>query len=185
MALKEALWLFPPRSVILLSTVDAQGRQNLAPYSEFIKTHNDEFVIALNNERHSLKNIRETGEFVVSIPTLEIAEKTAISAKPFPEGVSEFEKAGLTPEKAGKVKPALVKECIANFECKLEKEFRLNENAVLIVGKIEAFHYAQDLAPEELKARLESNALMHVAKGRVYCNAKGETKDTGVDITVI
>jgi len=188
MGLKEALWLFPPRCTILVSTVDSQGRKNLAPYSEFIKTYNDEFVIAMANERHSLKNIRETNEFVAALPTISLAEKISMTGKPFPEGVSEFEKAGLTPLKAEKVRPALVKECIANFECRLLKEFTLNENAVLVVGSILAAHYDEKSVKGELEARTSSNAALYVGRGNassIYTTMNGKPVDTGIDFTKV
>ncbi|MDO8647688.1 MAG: flavin reductase family protein [Candidatus Diapherotrites archaeon] len=178
----KAFWLLPPRPVVLVSTIDKKGNQNVAPHCEFIKLYEGPFLIAIEKSHDTFKNILETKEFVVSIPTIDIAKKIAITGKPFPKGVSEFEKAGLTPLKASKVKAPLVKECCANFECKLIKELGSVGTESILVGEILCTHYKK-VGPSEEETRLSTKAALHVHKGRIYTTINKETIDTKIDYT--
>ncbi len=181
MSFEEACWLFPPRVVVLVSTVDKEGNVNVAPFSEVVKLYTDQFLLCIEKSHDTYKNIKETKEFVVAIPTIEIAEKTAITGKPFPKGISEFEKSGLTPVKAAKIRASLVKECIANFECKICKELGTIGNEGIIVGDIVAIHYDKKDVSTQAKTRLSTKALLNVEKGRIYTTINGETVDTKID----
>lgn len=178
--IEKAFWLLPPRPVVLVSTVDRKGNQNVAPHCEFIKLYEGPLLLAVEKTHDTYKNIQETGEFVVSIPTINLAKKISITGKPFPKGVSEFEKAGLTPLKARKVKAPLVKECCANFECKLIRELGNVSTEKIMLGKIVCAHY-ESVKSSEAKTRLSTKAALHVHKGRVYTTINKETIDTKVD----
>jgi len=181
MSFEEACWLLPPRVVVLVSTIDGKGKENLAPHSEFVKLYTDQFLLCIEKSHDTYKNIKETGEFVVAFPTIEIARETAITGKPFPKGVSEFEKAGLTPIKAKKVKASLVKECMANFECSLSKELGTIGTEAILVGDILETHYDKERVLSEAKTRLSSKLLLNVEKGRIYTTIGGKPVDTKVD----
>lgn len=181
MGFEEACWLLPPRVVVLVSTVDKNGNANLAPHSEFTKLYTDQFLIAVERSHDTYKNIKETKEFVVALPTIEIAKETAITGKPFPKGVSEFGKSGLTPIKAINVKAPLVKECIANFECRLWKELGSCKNEAILIADIVAIHYDKKLVSTQAKTRLSTKVLLNVEKGRIYTTIGGKTIDTKID----
>jgi flavin reductase (DIM6/NTAB) family NADH-FMN oxidoreductase RutF len=178
----KAFWLFPPRFVVLVSTTDKKGNYNLAPHSEFVNLYgNTHLIVAVAKDHDTHSNIEETGEFVIGLPPISIAKSIAIAGKSFPKGVSEFEKANLTPLKAAKVSAPLIKECIANFECKLERKIENVGDGSLFIGKVVATHYNEKDVTDEITTRLNSNAALHVHKGRVYTTIKKETVDTKVD----
>jgi len=181
MDFEKACWLLPPRAVVLVSTVDSKGNENLAPHSEFVKLYTDQFLLCIEKSHDTYKNIKETGEFVVALPTIEIARETAITGKPFPKGISEFDKANLTPIKAKKVKAPLVKECMANFECRLHNELGTVGSEAILIGNIVETHYDKEKVSSEAKTRLSSKLLLNVEKGRIYTTISGKPVDTKVD----
>ncbi|HEY7608688.1 MAG TPA: flavin reductase family protein [Alphaproteobacteria bacterium] len=118
-----------PRPIGWISTLDREGRPNLAPYSFFnAVSYAPPQVIFSGGPRparrgdavpmkDSVVNARETGEFVVNIATWETRERMNASAAGVAVGVDEFDLAGLTKEKAELVKPPRVKESPVHLEC--------------------------------------------------------------------
>lgn len=117
-----------PRPIAFVSTVDEQGRPNLAPFSFYNMVSANPPVVLFSPafNRHSqpkdtLRNIQATKEFVIAAVTEPIAERMNICSTEFEHGVSEFTKSGLTPIPAKKVRPMLVKESPVNIECRLRQ----------------------------------------------------------------
>jgi flavin reductase (DIM6/NTAB) family NADH-FMN oxidoreductase RutF len=71
------------------------------------------------NENHSHEMIKKSKECVINIPTVDIAKTVVEIGNCSGSEVDKFEKFKLTPIKGDKVKAPLIKECYANFECKL------------------------------------------------------------------
>jgi flavin reductase (DIM6/NTAB) family NADH-FMN oxidoreductase RutF len=118
--------LVVPRPIALVSTISADGVPNLAPFSFFmIGGANPPSlmfspVIANNQaEKDTLRNIRETGEFVVNLVHFDIRDGMNQASGNHAPDVSEWEVAGLTPLPSDRVKPARVMESHVQFECKL------------------------------------------------------------------
>lgn len=139
-----------PRPIAWVSTVDEQGRTNLAPFSFFtgIAANPMTLCFAPVNDRHGRKkdtlvNVEATKQFVVNFATEANAEKMNQTSAPYPYGVSEFEKAGLTAMPSRKVKPPRVRESPAAFECELVQVVRLGEGPLagnLVIGKVVHIH---------------------------------------------
>lgn len=116
-----------PRPIAFVSTVDAEGKTNLAPFSFFTAVAADPMTIAFSPMRRgtdgakkdTLKNIEATGEFVVNIVSESFVEQMNVTATEFPPEVSEFDESGLTPVPSVVVKAPRVKESKVNLECKL------------------------------------------------------------------
>ena len=70
-----------------------------------------------NTIKHTLENVLENKEVVVSIVTTEMAHQVSLSSSDFPKGINEFEKAGFTMLKSEKIKAFRVKEAPVQFEC--------------------------------------------------------------------
>jgi len=126
-----------PMPVVLISTVSKDGVRNAAPWGCIMPILRplDEIAIASWLKRDTLDNIRETGEFVVNVPTIDMAEEVEICAKSFPPEVDEFEEAGLSPHPSTKVAPPGIAGCVAWMECELVEEI-LRERFSLIIGRV-------------------------------------------------
>lgn len=112
--------LVVPRPIAWVSSRSADGRPNLAPHSYFTVASVAPPVVAFTSvgEKDSLRNIRETGDFVVAIVTRALAEKANITGTNYPPGHSEFAAAGLTLEPSLRVGAARVAESPIALECR-------------------------------------------------------------------
>ncbi len=142
-----------PRPIAWVSTIGAQGALNLAPFSFFtgIAAEPMSVCFAPVNNRHgaekdTLVNIRQTGEFVVNSVSEENAARMNETSAEYPHGVSEFEKAGLTPVPSAAVKPPRVKESPIQMECRLLQIVTLSSGPLgghLVIGEVVHFHAAE------------------------------------------
>jgi len=140
-----------PRPIAVVSTIDAGGRPNLAPFSFFTVVSSNPPHIAFSphlagrtgNKKDTLVNIEATRQFVVAVATEELAEAVNSCAAPLPPGESEFAHSGLTPAPATRVGAPLVAESPVNMECELV-EIRAygHEGGAghLVVGRVILMH---------------------------------------------
>lgn len=141
------------RPVVVISTVDREGNPNAALKTNFMILKALEAVAFHCFPFHdTYENIVDTGEFVVNLPSEEIAEKVMVTAVDFPPKVNEIEKAGLTAIPSEKVKPPRIAECKLHMECKL-KWYK----DTIIVGEVVAASADEELIQggyEERQRRL-------------------------------
>jgi len=136
--------LFAPSSCLaMITTVDAEGRPNIASYGTCTRVNHKPVSIAFTTSlnKDTAKNVLATGQFTVNLPPFErgILEKVRICGLPFAPGVSEFDKAGLTPMPATVLRPPRIVECNRHFECEVEwtKEWTA-EGRLMVCGKLVA-----------------------------------------------
>jgi flavin reductase (DIM6/NTAB) family NADH-FMN oxidoreductase RutF len=110
-----------PRPIGWISTVDADGRVNLAPYSFFNAFCEAPPIVGFwsGGRKDSLRNAEATGEFVVNLATRRHAEAMNLTSAPLPPGVSEFDAAGLAQAPSRLVRPPRVADAPAALECKV------------------------------------------------------------------
>ena len=114
-----------PRPISFASTVDVEGNPNLAPFSFFTAVGSNPPMVIFsparsgrdNTTKHTLDNVEATKEVVINIVNFPIVEQMSLASSPYPKGVNEFIKAGLTPVASEIVKPFRVKESIVSMEC--------------------------------------------------------------------
>ncbi|HVK05201.1 MAG TPA: flavin reductase family protein [Armatimonadaceae bacterium] len=144
-----------PRPIAFVSTLSAEGRPNLAPFSYFMAggANPPSVVVSPTTARDgspkdTLRNIEATGEYVINVVTYAMREKMNRASAEYPYGVSEWDEAGFTPSPARLVKPARVAESPLALECRLFQVVRhgtgpLSANYVL--GEVVCFHVAERL----------------------------------------
>ena len=139
--LKIAARLIAPRPIVLITTVDKQGRINAAPMSWVTPVESDPptIIFSTSYESDTYCNVRETGEFVLNLVPERIEEQMLACSKGFPRGVNELEKAGLSWEPSERVKPPRVVECPINLECRLDWTHEGPEY-VVVAGRVIAAH---------------------------------------------
>ncbi|MEO7175654.1 MAG: flavin reductase family protein [Saprospiraceae bacterium] len=144
-----------PRPIAWVSTVNKAGKPNLAPFSFFNAfSSNPPIVIFSSNRRvednttkHTLQNVLDTKECVINMVSHELVGQMAICSMDYPEGVSEFEKAGVTGIAADLVKPLRVLEAPASLECKVTEVLPLGSGGGagnLIVCEVLRIHIQDD-----------------------------------------
>lgn len=115
-----------PRPIAFVSSLSADGKGNLAPFSYFNLggINPPSLVFSVLNDRHghekdTLVNIRETAEYTISIVTHAMAERMNQASAAFPRGVDEFDAAGFTRLPSERVRPPRVAESPISLECRL------------------------------------------------------------------
>jgi flavin reductase (DIM6/NTAB) family NADH-FMN oxidoreductase RutF len=98
--------------------------------------------------KDTLRNVEETGEFVVNVVNEAIAAAANESAAAVPPDVDEFRLAGLTPIPSEAVQPPRVAESPAQMECKLLQVIYVGRTpgaGVIVLGEVVRFHVRQEL----------------------------------------
>lgn len=135
-----------PRPIAWVSTVASQGGANLAPFSFFTGICAEPMTVCfapvrdrLGRKKDTLVNIEATRQFVVNIVTEELAVPMHQTSANYPHGISEFEKAGLTPVPSVRVRPPAVRESPVHLECELHQIVTLGEGPSggnLVIGTV-------------------------------------------------
>ena len=142
-----------PRPIGWISSRDAAGALNLAPYSFFNAFNYTPPIIGFASVgyKDSLRNIEQTGEFGWNLATRPLAEAMNQTCAPVPPEVSEFGLAGLTPVDSRVISVPRVLESPVSFECRVSQIVQLQgaDGAKvptwLVLGEVVAVHIAQAL----------------------------------------
>lgn len=172
-----------PRPIAFASTVDADGKVNLSPYSFFnVFSANPPVMIFSparrvrdNTVKHTLLNAQATSEVVINVVNYAIVQQMSLSSTEYAAGVNEFEKSGLTAIKSDLVKPPRVAESPVQFECKVREIVALGEEGGagnLIICEIVMVHVNDDILDKDLK--IDQFKIDTVARmgGDWYCRSK-------------
>jgi len=124
-----------PRPIAFVSTIDSEGNKNLSPFSFFnafsvnppILVFSPVRRVRNNTSKHTLDNLHQVKECVISLVTEEIAQQVSLSSCDFDAETNEFEKSGFTEVKSDLITPSRVKESPINFECKVNDIISLGE----------------------------------------------------------
>ena len=138
--------LVTPRPIALVTTIDAEGRVNAAPFSFFNVLGSEPPIVGIcpgdrgpGVPKDTAANIRATLEFVVNLVDEELGGRMNLCAAPLPPGESELERAGLTPAASSAVKPPRVAEAPASLECVSRGIIEIGHNR-LIIGEVLRVH---------------------------------------------
>jgi flavin reductase (DIM6/NTAB) family NADH-FMN oxidoreductase RutF len=173
-----------PRPIAFASTVDAEGRRNLAPFSFFNAFGSNPPMVAFGPNRrgrdgtvkHTYLNAEATKEFVIATVSYAMVQQMNVASAEYATGVDEFIKSGFTPEPARFVKPALVAESPFQMECRLHQVIDLGGkpgSGIMLIGEVLCFHAKEDVLTDGLP---DPRKLDHVGRagGAFYARAFGD-----------
>ena len=170
---KLLIGLVIPRPIAWVSTWSENGVANCAPFSFFnvISEEPPLCIVSFNRRsdgamKHTLKNIRRTGEFVVNLADEGTANAMHISSAELPETESEFAKTGLTPVPAKLVKHPRIGEAAASLECRVERRIEFGPEREMVVGEILLVHAREGIVDPATK-RISEN---YRPVGRLYAS---------------
>ena len=169
-----------PRPICFASTIDLEGRPNLAPFSFFnvVSVNPPVIVFSPNNSgrdgtpKQTFLNAKAVPEVVVNVVSYAMVEQMNIAAAPWEHGVSEFEKAGFTPVASDLVKPFRVAESPVQIECKVIdiKEFGDGGGSgKLIMAQVMKMHVKEEVLGEDGKIDPFKMNLVGRMGGSWYC----------------
>lgn len=144
-----------PRPIAWVSSMNNNGRTNVAPFSFFtgIQWHPPVLAFSVVNREDGTKkdtviNIEQTGEFVINIVSVDLLKAMERSARPIPyeEDESFLSEISFAPSKT--VKPHRIQESKISFECILDRIINVDEGANagnLIIGRVQLAHIRDGL----------------------------------------
>ena len=166
-----------PRPIAWVSSLSASGQPNLAPFSFFNAVCGKPPLLAFapgmrspkksgaaagasaGEPKDTLRNIRETREFVINVVTFELAEAMNLTSGDYEASVNEFDVAKVASAPSKVVRPRRVAESPVSFECKLHQILDFNpdpEGGSLVIGEIVSIHISERHLKE---GRLDRNSL--------------------------
>ncbi len=169
-----------PRPIAWISTVNGAGVNNCAPFS-FFNVFSDEPPLLMvgfgrradGGEKHTLKNIRRTGEFVVNLVDEAHANAMHRSSTEYDEEESEFQATGLVPEPALLVGHPRIAGAAASFECRVYRSLEITPQREFVIGEILLVH-ARDGVIDPKTYRVSEAAYRPVGRlfGVRYCTTR-------------
>ena len=184
---KLMIGMVVPRPIAFVSSLDANGIRNLAPFSFFMACSADPPVVCfvtshcsgLLPAKDTLTNILATKEFVVNIVSEEFAEKMNLTAAEVPPEVDEFALSGLTPTPSDLVQPPRVAESHAQMECRLRQTLPISNQTgasnTIIFGDVLRFHVDEAvLANSEEGYKIDPDKLHAIGRmgGATYARTR-------------
>ena len=149
---KLLIGLVYPRPIALVSTVNANGVLNAAPFSFFNVVADEPPLVMLSFNRRSdgtmkdtVKNIRRRGDFVVNLVDEDIANSMVSAGQELPETESEFSVARFTPAASVMVAPPRILEAPASLECRLQQRIEFGAGREIILGEVVHVHVRDGL----------------------------------------
>lgn len=141
--------LVVPRPIGWVSTRSADGVDNLAPHSFFqlVSTKPPIVMFSSMGEKDTVRNVRQTGEFVVCGATVGLIEQVNLTAVDFDARVSEFDVAGLTRESSQNVAPFRVAESPFALECRSTDILEMG-NGIVVFGEVVLIAVDEDVMDE-------------------------------------
>ncbi|MEL0454983.1 flavin reductase family protein [Flavobacteriaceae bacterium SZ-1-7] len=172
-----------PRPIAFASTVDSDGNPNLSPFSFFnVFSTNPPILIfspsrrvSNNTVKHTLNNAEATKEVVINVVNYDMVHQVSLASTEYPEGVNEFDKAGLTMQKSDLVKPFRVAESPVHFECKVNDIIKLGVEGGagnLIICEVLRMHIDDDFLDENDAIDQKKLDLVARAGGSFYSRAR-------------
>jgi flavin reductase (DIM6/NTAB) family NADH-FMN oxidoreductase RutF len=155
-----------PRPIAFVSTMNAAGQLNVAPFSYFNAITNQPPLLGISvnlrggQRKHTLANIEQTGEFVVNTVDEALGARMVHTSGDWPEDVDEFQVAGLTPVPSDRVRPPRVGESPVNMECRRYQIIELG-NTFFVVGEILCAHVKDEVLTD---GRVDINKLQPLAR---------------------
>ena len=144
-SIPEALDRKYPEQVVLVITKAPDGRVNLMAVGWITLVSDDPymFLLGIDDPAFTLELIRRNREFVIAYPSREMAKETLYSGTVHGHEIDKGRESGLSFVPGSEVDVPLLADAVANFECKLEAEYRPG-NCPLAVGKVVAAHVNTD-----------------------------------------
>lgn len=174
-----------PRPIALASTIDAEGRPNLSPFSFFnVFGANPPLLIFSparrgrdNTTKHSYHNVKAVPEVVINVVTYPMVQQISVASGEFPEGVNEFEKSGLTPLASEVVRPFRVKESPVQFECRVQQVIETGTGGAagnLVICEVAMIHIDESVLDGDGRIDQQRIDLVGRMGGHYYCRAHGD-----------
>jgi flavin reductase (DIM6/NTAB) family NADH-FMN oxidoreductase RutF len=124
--------VFAPQLVGLVTTLDRANQPNVAAFAWIMSTSHDPELIAVSVSKARYTYECLTDEFVINLPTKELAEQVLTVGTLSGRDVNKFQVAGFTPIPATAVKPPRIAECLTHIECRIVNTIETGGHTIFI-----------------------------------------------------
>jgi flavin reductase (DIM6/NTAB) family NADH-FMN oxidoreductase RutF len=150
---------------------------------------NPRMIVGFRQDSHTFQNICETKEFVVNCPPADYLDDMMETARFYPEGVNELDRTRFTMIPSLHVKPPSIKECPQIAECEAEEIVRLEKSSGIVIAKIKALVFDEELIEMPREERIRRMNLpiglgdedrqdyFHTTLGHITMHKLGEPPD--------
>jgi flavin reductase (DIM6/NTAB) family NADH-FMN oxidoreductase RutF len=171
-----------PRPIAFASTIDKEGKRNLAPFSFFnVFSANPPILVfsparsgRTNTPKDTFNNVKEVPEVVINVVNHDMVHQMSLTSSPFDSDIDEFVKAGFTPVASETIQPFRVKESPVQFECKVNEVKELGQNGGagnLVICEVLRIHIDEEIINDEGKIDQSKIDLVARMGGNWYCRA--------------
>lgn len=141
--------LFPVPVTLVTSCVEGSDPNIITiAWTGIINSDPPMVYVSIRPERHSHRLVKESGEFVINIPSVDQVKVVDYCGMVSGREVNKFKEAGLTPVPASQVKAPLIAECPANIECRVREVVSLGSHDMFMADVL-AVHYNESVLDEK------------------------------------
>jgi len=170
-----------PRPIAWVTTLDGEGRVNLAPFSFFNAFGANPPVVVFSptlrrdgSKKDTLLNLEVVPEFVLNAAVQDLAEQVNATSTELPRGQSEAEYAGLTLKPATRVRPPRIAESPVHLECLVRQIMPIGTGPIaanLVIGEVVLIHIED--AVLDSHGQIDPRKLRTIARlgGNYYCRS--------------
>jgi flavin reductase (DIM6/NTAB) family NADH-FMN oxidoreductase RutF len=174
-----------PRPIAFVSTIGDGNKHNLAPYSFFNAFSSTPPIVVFSSNRRvrdnttkdTLINVQKNRGLVINVVSYDIVRQMTLTSVEFPSEISEFTKAGFTPESSTIVSAPCLKESPINMECRVNDIIPLGEKGGaghLIICEVLAMHVDENILDENNRIDPHKVDLVGRLGRSYYARASGE-----------
>ena len=173
----KALWkpgaMLSPVPVVLVTCMGEGAKPNILTiaWTGTVCSDPPMLSVAVRPERYSYRIIRDSGEFVVNVPSVHETKAVDYCGVVSGREVDKFEQTGLTPAPASKVRPPIIAECPVNIECRVQQEIELGTHT-LFLARVVAVQADEGLITPHGRLALERAGLIAYAHGHYFALGK-------------
>ena len=171
-----------PRPICFASTIDSDGKPNLAPFSFFnVFSSNPPVAIfsparsgRTGKQKDTYNNVKQVPEVVINLVNFNMVEQMSLSSSPYDPNVDEFIKSGFTPIESQTIRPYRVKESPVQMECEVFNVMELGQTGGagnLIMCKIKKIHIQEDILDQNNMIDQHKIGLVSRMGGNWYCRS--------------
>lgn len=174
--------LVMPRPIAWITSVDAAGTVNAAPYSFFNLLSADPPLAAVGfsaasdrDGKDTLANVRATGELVINLVSEELAEAMNVTAVNAPRGTDESALAGLATAPSTQVKPPRIADAPVSMECRTFQFLEPGAGSTILLAEIVEVHVRRDAFADEARLHIDPSGLRLIGRmhgGGGYCTTR-------------
>ena len=174
--------LVMPRPIAWITSIDAEGRLNAAPYSFFNLLSADPPLAAVGfsaapdrDGKDTLANIRATGELVINLVSEDLAEAMNLTATNAPRGLDEVELAGLVTAASIRVRPPRITASPVSLECRTFQIIEPGAASTILLASVLQVHVRRDAFANEARLHIDPRQLRLIGRmhgGGGYCTTR-------------